>query len=183
MNAVKVGYRQTDYSLASVLSILDETKATTIISFLNIPDPSFVSIHSDILKACQKSKTCKRIIPSEWAGDCEQYPSKPGFYGMTREPLRKELREQSDVEWTLVNIGYLSEYFVPPSKTNFVDLAPEFPVDFDKWHATIRGSGEELQSFVPAKDIGKAVVELCKAKQWVRVLYIPEQGTTVKAPG
>lgn len=44
----------------------------------------------------------------------------------------------------------------------------EFPIDPNGWAACVRGTGDEEQTWTCGRDVGKAVVELCKAKQWVR---------------
>ena len=42
-----------------------------------------------------------------------------------------------------------------------------FPIDVNEWQACVRGSGDEAQSWTCGRDVGKAVVELCKADDWV----------------
>lgn len=43
----------------------------------------------------------------------------------------------------------------------------EFPVDANGWRALVRGTGDEMQSWTSARDVGRAVVQLCKADGWV----------------
>ncbi|KAK3172577.1 hypothetical protein OEA41_005901 [Lepraria neglecta] len=124
-------------------------------------------VHASLLAACQKSHTCKRLIPSEWIGDSETYPLKPDYYASTRDPFRKILRAQDEVEWTLFNPGWLADYFLPRGKTYISPIPDKFPVDPNGWRACIRGSGEEMQSWTCGREIGRAVVELCRAEEWV----------------
>ena len=79
------------------------------------------------------------------------------------------LRAQTDVEWTLFNVGWLADYFLPAGKSFMAPIKDKFPIDVDGWSACIRGTGDEVQSWTAARDVGKAVVELCKAESWVSV--------------
>lgn len=162
-----IAVHETDYTVPSILSILNDTHATTLISFINDPTPTYIATHTAILFACRQSTSCKRLIPSEWIGDSETYPLKPDFYATSREPFRQSLKEQREVEWTLFNTGWLADYFLPKEKTYMKPIPLEFPVDANGWRALVRGTGDEIQSWTCARDVARAVVELCKADQWV----------------
>ncbi|KAL9006068.1 MAG: hypothetical protein Q9188_001195 [Gyalolechia gomerana] len=171
----------TDYTISSILSILDTSLATTMISFINVADTRYITIHSAILTACQQSSKCKRLIPSEWIGNIEDYPLKPDFYATTREPFRKELKAQNAVMWTLFNVGWLADYFLPSAKTYMKPIPAEFPIDPNGWTACVRGTGDEEQSWTCARDVGRGVVELCKAKDWEQVTYVAGEWNTFNA--
>ena len=79
------------------------------------------------------------------------------------------LRAQTKVEWTLFNMGWLADYFLPTRKTFMAPIKDKFPIDVDSWKACIRGTGDEVQSWTAARDVGRAVVELCKDEKWVSV--------------
>ncbi len=79
------------------------------------------------------------------------------------------LRAQTNVEWTLFNVGWLADYFLPAGKSFMAPIKGKFPIDVDGWSACIRGTGDEFQSWTAARDVGRAVVELCKAEKWVSV--------------
>jgi hypothetical protein len=160
-----------DYSEDSVLSILDETSSKALVSFLSAD--SYLDLHKGWLEACIRSKSCKRLIPSEWAGNIDDYPLQPDFYATTREPFREILRKtDSSIEWTLVNCGWLMDYFLP-EHLNPMPPEPEvFPVDPDKLSVSIRGTGEELQSWTWTTDLANAVVELMAATSWVCKLLL-----------
>ena len=79
------------------------------------------------------------------------------------------LRAQKEIEWTLFNVGWLADYFLPAGKTFMASIKDLFPVDVDGWKACVRGTGDEVQSWTAARDVGRAVVELCKAEMWVSV--------------
>ncbi|KAL9059285.1 MAG: hypothetical protein Q9206_001561 [Seirophora lacunosa] len=158
-----------DYSSDSVLSVLDETNATALLSFLNLNDERYITIHRAFLSACQASKTCKRLMPSEYCGDVERFPDRPRFYGTTREPFRKILKaEAGDVEWTCIENGWFMDYFLPKEKSYMRPVPDEFPINLDAWTARVRGTGDEPQSWTLARDVGNAIVELCASEQkWV----------------
>ncbi|KAL8965079.1 MAG: hypothetical protein Q9183_004043 [Haloplaca sp. 2 TL-2023] len=164
---------QTDYSTPSLLPILNATSAVALVSFINDNTPLFTDIHASILSACSQSQTCHRLIPSEWIGDVAAFPLIPAFYARSREPFRQMLRAQEKVEWTLICNGWIMDYFLPSKKFHMVPIPDEFPVDADTWSARVRGTGEEKQSWTCGRDIGEAVVRLCKTeKRWDPVTYI-----------
>lgn len=159
--------RISDYTTDSVIRILDETNASTFISFNNSADQTFVTLHCAFLEACQKSKNCKRFIPSEFAGNIDDFPLFPSFYKTSRVPFREILRQQNDVEWTIFNNGWLMDYFLTEDKTYMPSIPGEFPIDPNNWKACIRGTGDQLQSFTSARDIAKALIMLLSASEWV----------------
>ena len=157
----------TDYTKASVLAGLNRIRAVALVSFVQPPDELYVSIHTAMLDACRESATCKRFIPSEFAGNIDDFPMLPSFYGSSRQPFRQILRESQGVEWTLVNNGWLMDYFLPKDRTYMPAIPDEFPVDPNGFRALIRGTGDEMQSWTCARDVAKAIVELLRAPAWV----------------
>jgi hypothetical protein len=77
-----------------------------LISFINGPPEQYLATHISLLNACARSVSCKRLIPSEFAGNIEAYPLLPRYYGESREPFRKILEASTGVEWTLFNFGW-----------------------------------------------------------------------------
>lgn len=76
------------------------------------------------------------------------------------------------MDWTLVNNGWLMDYFLTKGKTWMPAIPDEFPVDPNGWGVCVRGTGDEPQSFTSARDIGKAVVELLAWEgEWVRFFF------------
>lgn len=76
------------------------------------------------------------------------------------------------MDWTLLNNGWLMDYFLTKGKTWMPAIPDEFPVDPNGWGVCVRGTGDESQSFTSARDIGKAVVELLAWEgQWVCFLF------------
>lgn len=136
-------------------------------SFNNCADERFIDIHCAYLTACERSRNCKRFIASEYAGNIDDFPLHPRIYGTTRAPFRKVLQESTDIEWTLFNNGWFMDYFLPKDKTYMRPVPDEFPVDPNAWQACIKGTGDEPQSWTCCRDVGKAVVMLLHAPEWV----------------
>ncbi|KAL4819737.1 NAD(P)-binding protein [Aspergillus spinulosporus] len=173
----------TDYSESSVVSILNSTGATALISLIRCPNSVFLPLHKTLIRACLASTTCKRFIPSEWAGNIEGFPDIPISYAKTRAPLRQYLQDldqqlekegsKSKLEWTLFNLGWFMDYFLPPSQSYMRYIKGEFPIDVASWTYTVRGTGEEPQSWTAARDVARALVELLASeKEWERVIYV-----------
>jgi hypothetical protein len=120
-----------------------------------------------MIKACQLSPKCKRFMPSECGGDIERFPQYPLFYEPTHEPVRKALREQNDIEWTLFNLGWFMDYFVPENNSYMKRLPIVWPLDLEANTLRIPGTGDEFLTFTAARDVAKAMVRLFDAEKWV----------------
>ncbi|KAL8848891.1 MAG: hypothetical protein Q9221_006116 [Calogaya cf. arnoldii] len=169
-----------DYSHDSVLSIINDSNATALCSFLNVNDERFITIHRAFLSACIASKTCKRLMPSEYSGDVETWPDRPRFYGTTRTPFREILKAEADgVEWTCIENGWFMDYFLPKEKSYMKPVPDEFPIDLDAWTAVVRGTGDEPQAWTLAREVGKAVVALLASQTpWEPIIYVSGQWGT-----
>ena len=55
--------------------------------------------------------------------------------------------------WTLLDSGWLADYFLPSLKTYMKPIPELFPVDPDQWSACVRGNGNEEQSWTSARDV------------------------------
>ena len=166
----QVAVHQSDYSTESVLSILNLVQATALVSFVHLFDARWITIHTSFLSACRQSTSCKRFIPSEFVADAEKTPVSPAFYGSTRAPFREILRNPAHaegVEWTLFNTGWFMDYLLPQKKTYIRHAISDCPIDVGAWQVNIKGTGDEAVSWVCGRDVGKAIVELLKAKKWV----------------
>ncbi|KAK1140882.1 hypothetical protein N8T08_009755 [Aspergillus melleus] len=133
-------YHQTDYTLPSLTTILTTTQATTLISTLNPPEHLYLPLHTSLLSACLASPLCKRLIPSDWAGNVEDHPNSPRAYGRTRAPFRDILSQTSGITYTSFNLGWFMDYFLPPEFSYMGFLEDEFPVDPRPgvWRAVVR---------------------------------------------
>lgn len=186
-----ITFYQTTYSPSSLVPILDHTGASVLISFISPQPPAsdprdYIPFHTSLLHACQQSRTCKRIIPAEWAGHADALELKNRWWGETRKKFRDVLKAQKEVEWTGVAIGWLADYFLPRPAFAAVEgesvneerwnnvtymrpVGEMWPVDVMRWEARVRGTGDEKVSWVFARDVGRAVVRLCRVSSgsWV----------------
>jgi hypothetical protein len=68
----------------------------------------------------------------------------------------------------LFNLGWFMDYFLPPSQSYMRYIEGEFPIDVASWTYTVRGTGEEPQSWTAARDVARALAELLASeKEWV----------------
>lgn len=109
----------TDYSTPSIQSILTETNATALLSFLHSNDPAFYNTaHEAMLTACKNSPKCKRFIPSDYGGDIDRFPNLPRFYDSTHRVFRESIAHEKEIEWTLVNGGWFMDYIVQGNRVD-----------------------------------------------------------------
>lgn len=160
----------TDYSVASITEAIKDCEM--LVSMILSYGPDFIDVHVNLIRACQASPMCKRFIPSEYGGDLENYPDLPIFYYRTREPIRKILREQNEIEWTLVSVGWLVDYVVPSKNRYLTDAGPAFPVDLSANRIIIPGIGNDLIDVTAARDLAAALAMLAVAPKWETYTYI-----------
>ncbi|RTE84526.1 hypothetical protein BHE90_000919 [Fusarium euwallaceae] len=164
------------YSKEAVVSILDRVNATVLVSTLHTDDPrAFTSLHETLLEACKGSKSCNRFIPSEFLGNLRDFPTLPRGIQRARQAFRKTLAAQSDVKWTLVNQGWLADYFVqvPDGSKSYVRPFPEgWPIDLQEKTVRVVGTGDEPVGWTAARDVSKAVVKLVSFDDWDDHTYV-----------
>lgn len=166
----------TDYTLQSLSTPL--ANAEVLISTIADYTPSYIDVHCTLIQACQQSPKCKRFIPSEFGGDIETYPDQPGCYYRTREPIRKVLREQTDLEWTLVSVGWAADYVVPAKNRYVKDIGAACPINLAGGSIVIPGTGNEPVNFTWMRDVAKALAELVKdSAGWEPYTYISGEHT------
>ncbi|KAF4975560.1 hypothetical protein FZEAL_7675 [Fusarium zealandicum] len=158
------------YSKDNILPILDQTNATVLVSTLHTDDPeSYTSVHGALLEACRGSKFCKRMIPSEFLGNSRDFRNVPRGIQRARHSFRSTLADQSDVQWTRVNGGWLADYFVqlPDGTRSYIKPFPQgWPIDLQQKTVRLIGTGDEPVSWTAARDIAKAVVKLVSYDDW-----------------
>jgi hypothetical protein len=163
----KIDVRPSDYSTDSLVQILNETNASALVSFNNSDDETFVTLHCAFLEACRKSNNCKRFIPSEFAGNIDDFPLHPSYFKTSRVPFRSILEQEKNIQWTIFNNGWLMDYFLTKDKSHMPPIPNEFPVDPNNWKACIRGTGNQIQSFTSGQNVAKALIMLLGAPKWV----------------
>lgn len=165
-----------DYtSVESLKSALDKHAATTLIStILTYDTQAFVSIHENLIAAALQSRECTRFIPSEYGVNIRDYPDQPGFYWETREPIRRILRGQKDLEWTLVCCGWIVDYILPSANRYMKDIGDSFPVNLAEKRAVISGTGRELVDFISARDLARGLVTLVERQkgEWEEYTFL-----------
>ncbi|KAM5453539.1 hypothetical protein MaudCBS49596_002742 [Microsporum audouinii] len=72
---------------------------------------------------------------------------RPAFYSRPREPIRKLLREQTDLEWTLVSVGWLADYVVPDKNRYIKEIGVACPINLANSSMVIPGTGNEPVDF------------------------------------
>ncbi|WYZ39667.1 hypothetical protein EsH8_IV_000008 [Colletotrichum jinshuiense] len=169
-DADRVNQRITDYTLKSVTDAIAD--CDVLISTILDYSSTLIDVHLTLIQACQLSPKCKRFIPSEYAGNIEDYPEQPAFYYHNHEPIRQALRDQKDIEWTLVSVGWLIDYTVPTKNRHLKDIGEAFPVNLADRKLVIPGTGTDLVSFTWARDVAKGLAVLVNAPTWDDYTYI-----------
>ncbi|KAB8069781.1 hypothetical protein BDV29DRAFT_198409 [Aspergillus leporis] len=160
----------TDYSVPSLSAAIEDCEM--LISVILSYTAEFIDVHLNLIKACQLSPKCKRFIPSEYGGNVEDYPDLPSFYWQTREPIRKVLREQTDLEWTLISNGWLADYIVPQRNRYLTDIGEAFPIDLGNKRIIIPGTGRDPVEVTAARDLAAALALLAKVPSWEPYVYV-----------
>lgn len=165
----------TDYSVQSLTARISDCEA--LISTILDYSMAYVDVHLALIEACKRSPKCKRFIPSEFGGNLEEYPDLPAFYYRTREPIRKVLRDQHELEWTLVSVGWFIDYVVPAKNRYLKDIGEAFPIDLSAGKIIIPGTGNEPVDITWARDAAKGMGALLNAPTWETYTYMSGQKT------
>ncbi|KAF2815121.1 f420-dependent NADP reductase [Mytilinidion resinicola] len=176
-----VTFRITDYSVPSLTKAIDDCEG--LLSAILDYSMASATVHLALLEACRNSAKCKRFIPSEYAGNTDEHPNQPVFYYANHEPVRKALREQKEVMWTLFNPGWLTDYLISPDLRYIKDIGEFHPVRLAEKALVIPGTGDELITFTPARDVAKGVSKLFNHGSWEDIIYVCGQTTTWNAVG
>lgn len=166
----------TDYSQASLDEALDDCDAliSTIVDFTT----TFTDVHLKLITAARKSRKCKRFIPSEFAGNVQDYPDQPAYFVKTHYPIREALKAQTDLAWTIVCIGLLADYVVPSRNRHIMDMREGNMIDFGKRTFLVPGTGHEPIDLTSARDVARALACLINADNWEPYTYISGDRTT-----
>jgi nucleoside-diphosphate-sugar epimerase len=165
-----IEFRPTDYSVPHLVEVLQDCDG--LVSGILDYSLNSATVHLALLEACRQSPNCKKYIPSEYAGNTDEYPDQPAFYYANHQPVRDALRAQSDVMWTLFNLGWLSDYFIPRNMRYIKDIGEYHPMDLQKNTISIPGTGKDCIAFTSARDAAKAIVKLFDYEKWDEITYV-----------
>ncbi|KAK1940675.1 Oxidoreductase swnR [Phytophthora citrophthora] len=134
-----VEQRITDYSNVSELAEALKDCDALVSTIFDEKSPS-AETHLNLLEACIQSPKCKRFIPSEYGGNEEDFsPEEVSVIYGHNEPLKKALKEQNDVEYTFVSLGWVADYIVPKTNRYHGDIGPLHPLDLHTRTMSIPG--------------------------------------------
>ncbi|UNI17615.1 hypothetical protein JDV02_003946 [Purpureocillium takamizusanense] len=136
--------------------------------------PRFPAIHAAVLEACRRSATCKRLIPSAWAGNLEEFPDEPLDWADELVPVLDALRGQTDVSWSAVCPGWYADYILPAGQRHLGDIGGMWPQDHGQKTFTLYGKGGQLVNLTSARDAARATVALLEHDRhsWEDFTYV-----------
>lgn len=169
-----ISARVTDYTIDDLVEKLVDCDG--VVSTISAPsEEEAISIHLNFLEACKRSPKCKHFMPNIWSSNIEDFPSQPmGTWGK-RGPVIDALKQQTDVKWTLLLIGWFMDYVVPKEQRYLGEVGGMFPMDWPSKTFTIWGTGRYPVNFVSARDAAKGVAALFHHEDWDPYTYL--QGT------
>jgi putative NADH-flavin reductase len=171
-----VTYVVTDYSVGQLVKQLDN--CDSLVSCISDSTMVNVQVHLDLLEACKRSSKCKTFIPAEYAGNLDDYPDQPMFDRDSHMPIRDELRAQKDIKWTLINLGWFSDYFIPSENRYINDMGDYWPIDLENRTILVAGTGNEPITFTSARDMAKAIILLMSHPEWEEYTYVCGETTS-----
>ncbi|KAG7395744.1 hypothetical protein PHYBOEH_003274 [Phytophthora boehmeriae] len=173
-----VEQRITDYSsVPQLVELLTDCDAL-VSATSDLPDVA-VDANLALIEACKQTPKCKRFIPSGYGGNVEDFREDPDSVFQHDAVIRDALKQQSELEWTAVCVGWILDYIVPSANRHHPDIGPMFPLDLNTKTMTITGTGNEVFTTTSVRDIAKAVAQLLKnPKKWRRYTFVQGAQTT-----
>ncbi|KAG6621307.1 Isoflavone reductase [Phytophthora cinnamomi] len=173
-----VEQRITDYS--SVPQLVQQlSDCDALVSTISDMSPAYAEAHLALIEACKQTPKCKRFIPSEFGGNTEEFIEEPGTAYQFNLPVKKALKEQSELEWTVIAIGFLMDYIVPSGNRYHPDIGPLYALDLNTKTMTIPGTGNEVFETTSARDVAKAVAAMLKSpNKWRPYTFLQGEQTT-----
>ncbi|KAF7542179.1 hypothetical protein G7Z17_g11814 [Cylindrodendrum hubeiense] len=141
--------------------------------------------HVVIISRSESGFFDKLGVSFEFLGNSRDFPNVPRGIQRARHSFREILANESEVKWTLLNQGWLADYFVqnPLGTKSHMRPFPEgWPIDMEAKTVRVVGTGNEPIGWTAARDLAKAVVKLVSSDDWDKHIYIyGELGTWNKA--
>ncbi|RLN73120.1 hypothetical protein BBJ28_00002784 [Nothophytophthora sp. Chile5] len=170
--------RLTDFSsVDQLVELLSDCDAlvSTVIDLAKV----YADIHLALIEACKRTPKCKRFIPSEFGANSEEFPEEPDSTYQYNLTVKDALRSQSELEWTVISVGWVADYVVSAANRYHYDLGELFALDLSTKTMTIPGTGHEKFAITSARDTAKAVAELLKSpNKWRQYTYVQGEETT-----
>ncbi|KAL2858979.1 hypothetical protein BJX68DRAFT_262498 [Aspergillus pseudodeflectus] len=157
---LKVEIRLTDYSVDDLKSKLDDCDA--VVSTLSGGDEFYISAHSNILEACSQSRRCKHFIPSEWNINLDDFPDQPMFSAATHEVIRRKLRSQQGVKWTMICHGWFMEYVLPTEKNPLREIGLAWAMNHSTKVFDMYADGSQKVTLTSTADTARAVLAVLR---------------------
>ncbi|KAG7395439.1 hypothetical protein PHYBOEH_003730 [Phytophthora boehmeriae] len=173
-----VEQRITDYSsVPQLVEVLNDCDA--LVCAISDLSQACVDVHFALIEACKQTPKCKRFIPSGYGGNVEDFPKGSNSLFCHDTVVRDALKKQTELEWTVVCIGWVLDYIVPSANRYHADAGPIFPLDYHTKTMRIPGTGNELFSTTSVRDAAKAVAQLLKSpNKWRPYTYVQGVETT-----
>ncbi|KAL4919653.1 hypothetical protein BDW62DRAFT_216802 [Aspergillus aurantiobrunneus] len=152
--------RVTDYSADDLKNNLDDCDA--VVSTLSGPNDFYISAHSNLLEACRQSRKCKHFIPSEWNINIDDFPDQPMFSAATHEAVRKQLRSQKDVKWTMVCHSWFMEYLLPAEKNPLREIGLAWAMNHSTKVFDMYADGSQKITLTSTADTARAVLAVLR---------------------
>jgi swainsonine biosynthesis oxidoreductase SwnR len=169
--------RISDYTVDNLVRNLQDCDA--VVSSIAGTDDSYVTSHLAILSACSLTTRCKRFIPSEWSINIENFPDQPSYNQRSREIVRMALRNQKNVEWTLISSYWFMDYLLPSSQRHLKDLGLGWFTNNEQKKFEIYGDGGQLISLTSVRDAARASLKLLESPGvWREFTHITGQTLT-----
>ncbi|KAG7395742.1 hypothetical protein PHYBOEH_003272 [Phytophthora boehmeriae] len=174
-----VEQRITDYSsVPQLVELLTDCDAL-VSATSDLAGNSSVASNLALIEACKQTPKCKRFIPSGYGSNVEDFREDSESSFRHEETVRDALKQQNELEWTAICIGWVMDYIVPSVNRYHPDLGPMFPLDLNTKTMTIPGTGNEVFSITSARDIAKAIAQLLKSpNKWRPYTYVQGVETT-----
>lgn len=173
-----VAQRVTDYtSVPQLTELLNDCDA--LVSTISDMSGSYADVHLALLDACKQTPKCRRFIASEYGANSEDHPEQPGSPYYANKVVRDALAAQSEIEWTVIAIGWVLNFLLPPANRYHHDIGPLFSFDRAAKTLTIPGTGNEPFAITSVRDIAKAVAEMLKSSaKWRHHTNVQSEETT-----
>lgn len=174
LTSLGIEQRTTDYSPDSLAALLADCDAA--VCTLRRGIPAFAAIHAAVLGACAASPTCKRFIPSAWAGNLQDWPDEPLDWAEELGEVLAMLRAQDDVSWSAMCPGWFAEYVLPDARQRHMgDIGDMWPQDYKNKVFTLYGDGGQLVNITSARDAARATIRLLAEndrRSWGEFTYV-----------